>query len=90
MGKIENMTYAYVNITSLETLTRNLLSKTYKIKEYNMMLVQVAFRRCLLLILANLEVVAYQFMSFEIAILPSPLTLPFLLLPKVIESKPPF
>jgi hypothetical protein len=28
MGKIENMTHAYVNITSLKTLTRNLVSKT--------------------------------------------------------------
>ena len=26
--KIENMTHAYVNITSLKTLTRNLMSKT--------------------------------------------------------------
>jgi hypothetical protein len=29
-------------------------------------------------------------LSFEIAILPSPFTLPFLLLPKVMASKPPF
>ena len=41
VGKIENMTYAYVNITSLKTLTRNLISKTCERKEYNMMLVQV-------------------------------------------------
>ena len=61
VGKIENMTHAYVNITSLKTLTRNLLSKTCERKEYNMMLVQVASRRCLPLILANLEVAAYQF-----------------------------
>ena len=27
VGKIENMTYAYVNITSLKTLTRNLVNK---------------------------------------------------------------
>jgi len=39
--KIENMTHAYVNITSLKTLTRNLVSKTCERKEYNMMLVQV-------------------------------------------------
>ena len=36
MGKIENMTHAYVNITSLKTLTRNLMSKTCERKEYNM------------------------------------------------------
>jgi hypothetical protein len=60
VGKIENMTHAYVNITSLKTLIRNLVSKTYQRKEYNMMLVQV-FRGCLPLILANLEVSAYQF-----------------------------
>ena len=41
MEKIENMTHAYINITSLKTLTRNLVSKTYERKEYNMMLVQV-------------------------------------------------
>ena len=41
MEKIGNMTHAYVNITSLKTLTRNLVSKTYERKEYNMMLVQV-------------------------------------------------
>jgi hypothetical protein len=41
VGKIENMTHAYVNITSLKTLTRNLVSKTCERKEYNMMLVQV-------------------------------------------------
>jgi len=40
-GKIGNMTHAYVNITSLKTLTRNLISKTCERKEYNMMLVQV-------------------------------------------------
>ena len=42
MGKIENMTHAYVNITSLKTLTRNLVSKTCERKQYNMMLVQVS------------------------------------------------
>ena len=42
MGKIENMTHAYVNITSLKTLTRNLMSKTCERKEYNMILVQVS------------------------------------------------
>ena len=41
VGKIENMTHAYVNITSLKTFIRNLVSKTYQRKEYNMMLVQV-------------------------------------------------
>ena len=40
-GKIENMTHVYVNITSLKTLTRNLVSKTCERKEYNMMLVYV-------------------------------------------------
>jgi hypothetical protein len=39
MEKIENMTHAYVNITSLKALTRNLVSKTCKRKEYNMILV---------------------------------------------------
>ena len=39
MGKIGNMTHAYINITSLKTLTRNLVSKTCERKEYNMMLV---------------------------------------------------
>ena len=34
VGKIENMTHAYVNITSLKTLTKNLVSKTCKRKEY--------------------------------------------------------
>jgi hypothetical protein len=38
-GKLENMTHAYVNITSLKTLTRNLVSKTCERKEYNMILV---------------------------------------------------
>ena len=61
MGKIENMTHAYVNITSLKTLTRNLASRTCERKEYNIMLVQVASRRCLPLILANSGVAAYQF-----------------------------
>ena len=42
IGKIENMTHAYVNITSLKTLTRNFVSKTYERKEYNMILVQVS------------------------------------------------
>ena len=42
MGKIEKMTHAYVKITSLKTLTRNLVSKTYERKEYNMILVQVS------------------------------------------------
>jgi hypothetical protein len=42
VGKIGNMTHAYVNITSLKTLTRNLMSKTYERKEYNMILVQVS------------------------------------------------
>jgi hypothetical protein len=56
VGKIENMTHAYVNITSLKTLTRNLVSKTCERKEYNMMLVQInTFRLCLPLILANLR-----------------------------------
>ena len=61
IGKRENMTHAYVNITSLKTLTRNLASRTFETKEYNMVLVQVASRRCLPLILANSGVVAYQF-----------------------------
>ena len=61
MGKIENMTHAYVNITSLKTLTRNHVSKTYERNEYNMMLVEVASRKCLPLILVNLEVITYQF-----------------------------
>jgi hypothetical protein len=39
MGKIRNMTHAYVNITSLKTLTRNLVVKTCERKEYNMILV---------------------------------------------------
>ena len=42
MGKIEKMTHAYVNITSLKTLTRNLVSKTCERKECNMMLVHVS------------------------------------------------
>ena len=41
MGKIGNMIHAYVNITSLKTLTRNLVSKTCERKEYNMILVHV-------------------------------------------------
>ena len=41
MGKIENMTLTYVNITLLKTLIRNLVSKTCERKECNMMLVQV-------------------------------------------------
>jgi hypothetical protein len=40
--KIENMAHAYVNITSLKILTRNLVSKTYERKKYNMILVQVS------------------------------------------------
>ena len=42
MEKIENMTHAYINITSLKTLTRNLMSKTCEIKEYNIILLQVS------------------------------------------------
>jgi hypothetical protein len=33
VGKIENTTHAYVNITSLKSLTRNLVSKTCERKE---------------------------------------------------------
>ena len=39
MKKIEHMTHAYINITSLKTLTRNLIGKTCERKEYDMMLV---------------------------------------------------
>lgn len=41
VGKIGNKTHAYVHITSLKTLTRNLVSKTGERKKFNMMLVQV-------------------------------------------------
>jgi hypothetical protein len=42
MGKIENITHAYVNITLLKALTRNLMSKICERKDYNMILVQVS------------------------------------------------
>ena len=42
VGKIGNMTHTYVNIISLKTLTRNLVSKTYERKEYDVILVQVS------------------------------------------------